>query len=239
MPAAKKKPVEAVLPAVDDDPRAGLKAAIAAHAEAQKVVEAKQQTIRRALDQIEASEKNLERCRDAVAKAKETDVKSAAAQPDAPWHFRQAFSDVETAEHALEVADGAHKKLKRDLAELEDNAADAANGVLIEVKLLMMPGAQKLLEESIVLKKRLHLNKRVLDLITDCERHPNDQPRFRDEMRRMRAAGQRDEVFAELRAEAQHLTFGSPDDVLDALAVWKAALLALRTDPLAELPEVK
>ena len=64
MPAAAKRKLEAALPpAVDDGPRAALAAAISAHAEAQKAVELKQQTVRRALDGIGAAEKKLEKCR--------------------------------------------------------------------------------------------------------------------------------------------------------------------------------
>jgi hypothetical protein len=244
MPAAKRKPVEDVPSAVDDDPRAALAAAISAHVEAQKAVELKKQTIRRALDGIEVAEKKLEKCRADVAKAKEQDVKSAASHldkadvPDSPWHLRSAISNIEVAESALEVADGAHKRLRNDLRELEDNAAEAANEVLIQIKLLTQPVVQKLLDEAAVLKKRLHMNQRLLDLLTDSGR-AHDQPSFHDEMRGMHASARRHEVFAVARVEAQHILFGSHEDVLDQLALWKAVLAGLRSDAQTKLPEVK
>jgi DNA repair exonuclease SbcCD ATPase subunit len=143
---------------------------------------------------------------------------------------------VERAERDLEVAIAARKRLEQNLRELEDDAAECANEVLIEIKLLLFPIAKKLLDETDVLKKRLHMNQRLLDLLTSSE-HPNDQPRVRDDMRRMRADERRNAVFTELRSEVQRLTFGSPEDVLNELAVWKAAVAALRTDPAAALPE--
>ena len=137
MPAAAKRKLEAALPpAVDDGPRAALAAAISAHAEAQKAVELKQQTVRRALDGIGAAEKKLEKCRAAVAEAKEKDAKSAAAHldkaavPDTPWHLRNALSDVETAERTIEIADAAYRRLRNDLVGLEDDVAAAQNDVI-------------------------------------------------------------------------------------------------------------
>jgi hypothetical protein len=149
-----------------------------------------------------------------------------------------AISNMETAESALEVADAAHQRLRRDLAGLEDDAAEAANEVLIQVKLLTLPVVQKLLDESSVLKKRLHLNQRLLDLLTDSGRR-NDEPTFHDEMRGSRASARRHEVFAAMRAEAQHILLGSHEDILYVLATWKAALAGLRSDAQTKLPEVK
>jgi hypothetical protein len=244
MPATAKKPSVVEGGPADDNPRSALAAAIAAHTASRKAVELKKQTIRRALDGIEAAEKKLERSRADVEKAKEQDVKSAASHfdkadvPDSPWHLRMAISNMETAESALVVADAAHQRLRRDLAGLEDDAAEAANEVLIQVKLLTLPVVQKLLDESSVLKKRLHLNQRLLDLLTDSGRR-NDEPTFHDEMRGSRASARRHEVFAAMRAEAQHILFGSHEDILDVLATWKAALAGLRSDAQTKLPEVK
>jgi hypothetical protein len=240
--ARKKQVVVETAPAVDD-PRSALAAAIVAHSEAQSAVEAKKQTIRRALEGVGAAETRLEHCRASVAKAKEQDVKSAATHfdksgtPDSPWHLRRAISEVEMAETSLEVADAAHKKLKNDLRELEDNAAECANQILIEIRLLTLPIVQKLLAESVGLKQRLHTNQRLLNLPTE-HGHRNDQPSFHDEMRGMRAAEQRD-VLGTLRAEVQNLAFGWPDDVTEVLAVWKEVLAALRTNSDVEFPRVE
>jgi hypothetical protein len=242
--AARKKPVVVEAAPADDGPRAALAAAITAHAESSEAVEAKQQTIRRAYEAITAAETRIERCGAAMPKAQESDAKDAASRldkggtPVAPWHTQKATIAVEHAEQALRVATAAHRRLKQDLSELEDNLAEAANNVLVEVKLLTLPIVERLLAETTDLKRRLHMNQRLMDLLMFRE-HANDQPRFHNDMRGMRAAKRRDEVFAALRTEAEHLAFGLPEDVLPQLAVWKAALVSLRSDPKTELPEVK
>ena len=144
---------------------------------------------------------------------------------------------MQVAERDLEVAVAARKRLEQNLAELQDNASEAANEVLVQIKLLLFPIAQKLLNESVILKKRLTMNLRLLDLLTDDE-HRNDQPSFRNDLRGMRASERRNEVLSALRAELQHLTFSAPPDVLNELTLWKSALTALRSDPQAELPKV-
>jgi hypothetical protein len=120
---------------------------------------------------------------------------------------------------------------------LEDAASECQNDVLIEVKLLLFPIAQKLLNESVILKKRLTMNLRLLDLLTDDE-HRNDQPSFRNDLRGMRGSERRNEVLSALRAELEHLTFSAPPHELNELTLCKSALTALRSDPQAELPKV-
>jgi hypothetical protein len=241
MPAVAKKQVAKAPPAADD-PRAGLKTAIALRQKADAAVTGKREAVWRASEAITAAEGQVDRCRAAIPKGLESDVKDASTRLDkqlpitTPWHGPKAVAGLKNAENVLQVAVAAHRRLKNDLAELQDDASDAANNVLVEIKLLLLPLAQSLLDEAVSLKKKLHLNQRVLDLLVSDERN-RDQPSFADDMRRMRAHERREAVFKQLRAETQHLVYGGHDDVLLELAKWQAVVIGLRDDPSIELPK--
>jgi len=247
MPAAAKKPAE-VPPLAVDDPRSKLAAAISAHTEAKQTVELKLQAIRRSLDGIEAAETNLEKSKKAVAKAREIDAKTAAtnldrgANPVSPWHTRQAISAVETAETTLEVADAAHKRLKGELAGLEDDVVEASNGIVVAIKELSRPLVEQLMTELRLARRRTAIITRVLsELLSD---DPRTLPRFHDTMRDFKAADARAVPFAEIKAEAERLLWGVSDEdravALAAAKEMKAALVEMQTNAAAvtSLPKV-
>ena len=67
------------------------------------------------------------------------------------------------------------------------------------------------------------------ELVADGER---SAPTFKDSLRGIRAADARAAPFAALKAELEHLRFGTSDDAAAALAAaaMEAAVVALRTD---------
>jgi len=246
MPAAKRKPIEAVPPPEGDDPRGKLAAAILEEAVAKKAIELKLAAIRRALDGTEAAEKKLEECKAAVAKAREVDAQSAAThfeksgKPDSPWHLRRALSDIEIAESTLEVTDRAHKKLRDDLAALEDDAAEAKNGVLVAMREVTVPLAMELMIELAQLRRRTSICVRALsDLMADDAR---TLPTFHDQMRDLQCANKRAAVFSEIKDEAARLLYGASNEDheagLKASKEMKAALAELMQTPEHPLPKV-
>lgn len=244
MPAAtRKKPAPDLSPAGDNVESGDV---YTAKRQADDIVAAKLEAIKRARAGITAAEADLEKCRSAIARAKEVDAKAAAtnldrgAAPVAPWHTRDAVSAVERAEVALEIADAAHRRLKAELAVLEDDAATALNEILVAIKWRTRDDLLQYMEELRTASRRAAVLIRVLsELVADDERLA---PRFHDTMRGFRASAARDVPFADVRAEVAHLLCGaSMDDheaALEASKLLKAALIAMRTDPQTALPKV-
>ena len=245
MPAAlrKKQAVVEAAPSTDD-PRAALVAAIEAEQKAKDVVVAKLEALARARNGITAGETSLDK---AIAKAKETDIKTASANldrgasPVTPWHTQSAVSDVERGEVALEIAEGAHKRKREEVIVVEDNKAETTNDKLICIKQLTQPLVVQLVEELRQLRRRVAVICSVLPVFLDDD--PKIAPRFHDAMRGFRASGAREAVFAELKVPPARVLSGPCnedfDTALEAAKRVKAALVALQTDPQASLPKVE
>ena len=152
MPVALKKKHLAVVEApVPVDPlRAALAAAIEARCKADRRVITKREAVSLSTEAIAKAETRLEAAQAGIAKAKEHDVRRAAAgianrqSPATSTMTRQALAEVTEAERSLEVSIEARKQLEQHLSEAEDDAARAHNEVLISVKRITQPAAQKI-----------------------------------------------------------------------------------------------
>jgi chromosome segregation ATPase len=247
MPAALKKTqtVEAApAPALDD--RAGLTDAIYAEFAAKNAVAAKEAAVSRCRLNIDEAEQRLERAQKAIPKAKETDAARAAAALSAgrnisgASHTQRAEAAVEEAEHLLEVATAARKKLEADLADLKDDLAEASNQITVAIKELLKPLARQLIDRLSDARRRSAIDMRVLsELLAD---DPRATPQFVDELRESKAKKQRDAVLAELKAEDARPLYGATDADhelgLQAAKAVKAALIGLRTSSATPLPKI-
>jgi hypothetical protein len=241
--ALKKKPVEAA-PALDE--RGPLTDAIYAEFAAKNAVAAKEAAISRCRLGIDEAEQRLERAQKAIAKAKETDAVKAAAAVSAgrnmsgTSHTQRAEAAVEEAEHLVEVATAARRKLEQDLSTLKDDLAEASNAITIAIKELLKPLARQLIDRLSDARRRSAIDMRVLsELLAD---DPRATPQFVDELRESKARKLRDAVLAELKAEAARPLYGATDADhelgLQAAKAVKAALIGLRTSAAAPLPKV-
>ena len=140
--ALKKKPrvVEpAPAPAVPDE-RLALFDAIEAKRKADRAVEAQNEAISRGRELRTKAEEDIEKLRAKIAAADQTDVKRAATlirgeKPiTSPWVGESARRSVESAEEKLALTERALGQLKQDLEVMEDDAAEAANAVIVEFK---------------------------------------------------------------------------------------------------------
>jgi hypothetical protein len=247
MPAAlrKKQAVVEVAPSTDD-PRAALVAAIEAEQKAKDVVVAKLEALVRARDGILAAEAHLEKSRAAIAKAKETDIKTASTNLDrgvtgvAPWHLNSAVSDVERSEVALDIADGAHKRKREEVAVVEDDKAETTNDKLVCIKQVTKSDFIEYMEELQQLRRRTAIVTRVLSEYLNDD--PKFAPHFHDAMKDFRAIAAREAVFADIKDTAARLLSGPSNDDFEAgLAASKAvkaALQELQHNPSVTLPKV-
>lgn len=246
--AAKKKPAdEVVVPMVADD-RAALAAAIEAKRKADAAVVRQEQAIERAAALVGEAEAAVEAARRKVPDAEAADVQRTAslikneAKIISPWSTDKAHSAVRVAEEHCALTRKALDRLRSELLVLEDDAAEAASDVLVEVKLLALPFAEKSFNELSDLKRRVAISQKVLaELVAGGDER--DAPRFNDAFRSMRAGEKRDHITRSLRERsASLLLLGAPDAAhaaaATALAEWRAALRALQTDAAARLPSV-
>jgi hypothetical protein len=159
--------------------------------------------LQRARTGIEAAERDLERCKKAVAK--DIDVKTAAtnldrgANPITPWHASQALGAVETADTSLEIATAAHQRLKDELAVLEDDAAEAHNQIIVAIKQTTRPLLEQLLLELQHLRRRSAVVMRAVAELMDED--VRTLPRFYNALRSLKAEQARAAVFAALKAD--------------------------------------
>jgi hypothetical protein len=99
----------------------------------------------RGRDGVIAAETRLERSSEAIAKAREIDIKTAATNLGrgvsgvAPWHLQSALSDGERNKVALEVAEGAYKRKREQVAVVEDDKAEKTNDKLVCIKQVTKP----------------------------------------------------------------------------------------------------
>lgn len=247
MPAAtlKRKPriVEAA-PTIPDE-RLPLFDAIEAKRRADVAVAKQEQAIGRASEMVDKVEQDIETLRARIAAADQTDVKRAASLVKAErpitssWVGDNARSAVTNAQEKLALTRRALEQLQKDLAVMQDDAAAAQNAVLVEIKKLMLPLVEKVIDDLRAAKRRSIIATTVLnELLADSGR----RLQFNETMRSMRADDAREAPLKEFKAGFEHVQFGQTDaDFVAARAAVeaiKAALLALQTDPLAKLPEV-
>ena len=255
MPAALDKKIKGpVIPAE----RAELAAAIERRRQCDAVVVAKREAIGRARDGEDAARAEIEKCKAAVPKARETDARSAATNrdndraPSTAWHLSSAVSNLERSERELEVAIASRELLESDLVDLEIDAATASNAVIVVRAQLLAPVIASTMAR--IKAARLEILKdRVLmaTLLAD-----NDAPQFPDDGRaffasreaeqartkaRQSACGEmRDEAMADAAYLALMPTSNSMEEyniAMDVAEQWRRKLSRLLDDPTAELPE--
>lgn len=233
------KKTEAI--AVPED-RTALAAAIEAKRKADDAVIAQEQAITRASSLMDEADAELEKCRGKVGDAESADIKRAASSIRAdvrvvsPWAGDKARTTVKAAEDRCTLLRQALDRLRADLAGLEDDAAEAANAVAVEAKLVMLPALEKMFQETCAAKARVAIGSRLLaELATVDERGLT----FHSAVRDMAAAQRRETAMGDLRRRVQSLSFNSDAafrDAATALAAWRAAIAALKSDPTAQLP---
>jgi hypothetical protein len=257
MPATSEKKRSVEEPAVPAE-RAELAGAIDRRRQCVAGVTAKLEAIARARAGEDTARAEIEKCKAAVPKARETDARSAATNrdndkaPSTAWHLSSAISNVERAERELEVAIAARELLESDLVDLEIDAAMAANAVIVVRAQLLAPliastMARVRAARLQILKDRVLLSTLLAD--KDAPQFPDDARAFfpsrEAEQARVKAI---QTACGEMRAEAaadgaylaQMPTANSIEDyslAMEVAAQWTHKLSRLLDDPIAELPE--
>lgn len=238
--AAAKKTADADFPVPDD--RRALALAIENKRKADDAVTAQEEAITRASSLADEADAELEKLRRKVPDAEDADVKRAASSIKAevkivsPWAGDKARGSVRAAEDRCTLLRQALDRLQTDLAVLQDDAAEAANVVAVEIRLVMLPALEKMFQETRAAKAKVAIGSRLLaELATVDERGV----RFHSAVRDMAAAQRRDVAMGDLRRRVQGLTFNTDDafrDAAAALAQWRDAIAALKSDASAPLP---
>lgn len=241
--AALKKQVEVAAPA---DDRSALAQAIEKAAETERKVTAKEMAIERAKDVLGTAEHTLETARAEIARAHDADVQKAAALLDKNASQTATAARTERALEAqfqagatLEIQRGALARLQQELTDLQDGQATAANEVLVCIKQISLPIAERLFAEARELRTRLAVTKSVLGTLLAAD---SNVPVFSEAnfIMRLKAQDRREGVLKEVAAKFEHLVLARADAdesaARSATAVWEKALAALRVDPSAELP---
>jgi hypothetical protein len=233
--------VEAPTPA---DDRAALAQAIAAAAEAEGRVAHQRRAIERAVASIDETEVALAAAAAHIAEARELDTRRAAAAIAADRDVKTASRTAAAIEAEQELAaklrlqGSARIQLEAELVQLEDDASDAQNQILIAIRRLISPVAMLLYQQLRADRVRVAVASRVLaELLADDDRRA---PKFKNSLRSIRASEKRGAVLAKLRDNFQHLLLGQDNDANagaeQELAKWRKALSALQTDADTELP---
>jgi hypothetical protein len=247
MPTALKRKrrdqAEPVAPEIAAE-RVALAAAIEAKRKADRAVEEQLAAIHRARALAVSTEDNIAALRSKVSAACESDVKRAASmlkidKPiSSPWAGDNARLGVQRAEEDLRLTEAALKLLHQNMAELQDDAAEAQNSILVCVRQITAPIAQRLVERLDEAKRATLVANRILDTLLD---DTGRGLRFADENRSMRADRERAAPLEQIKMQAERLKFGAaPDDDQIAAAHLvseiKKALAELQHNPEAALP---
>ncbi len=240
---ALKRDPAAAAPAPD---RAALAEAIIVASLAEAKCKAKEMSIERAKTVIDEAERTLETARAEISRAHDADVAKAAALIDknavrtaTAARTSRALEAQFQAGATLEIQRGALARLQAELVDLMDGQATANSEVLVCIKEITRPIAERLLDETRELKTRLAVTQSVLSTLLATDQNV---PTFSDEnfMMRLRAQDRRASVLKQINEKFQHMLLARAEAdqsaARSAAAVWQKTLAALRVDASAELP---
>jgi hypothetical protein len=248
MPAfARKKAPETAEPVAIPDDRLALHDAIVARGRAEVLVAKQKAAIEKADAQLYAGEDEIERLRKAIPLAIEADERRAASNlkgakgtVSVGWTAESARNALKNAAARQEMTERARERLLSELKDLEDERATADNVVIVCVKGITVPVIEKLLAEVDAGRRRLAVAESILQLLMTT---PLKGPPFHSGIKAINADAARTVCVGEFRKKSDEMRYTAPqaehhEAIQSTLAVWSAALAALRQDATAELPKV-